>query len=264
MGVPGVLTALAGSLLLLFLLLPVGELVARGGQDGLRRLVDDSELRGALALTAWCATAATLIACLLGTPLAWVLARKSFPGRALVAGALDLPIIIPHPVAGIALLLLLGRGSPVGNLLASAGLRVVGSTTGIVLAMVFVSASLYVSAAREAFARVNRRYESVAQTLGDTPFRAFRRVTLPLAGRGLLAAAVVTWARAVSEFGAIVVLVHYPRTVSVLSYDRFTTYGLSEALPVAAALSLLALVPLAFLRALRARGEGAGEGGGQE
>lgn len=260
-GVAGVLTALAASVLLLFLLLPVGELVARGGHDGLRRLADDAELRGALALTAWCATAATVIAFVLGTPLAWVLARKAFPGRAVVAGALDLPIIIPHPVAGIALLLVLGRGSPVGDVLGNAGLRVVGSALGIVLAMLFVSASLYVSAAREAFARVDRRYESVAQTLGDTPFRAFRRVTLPLAGRGLLAAAVVTWARAVSEFGAIVILVHYPRTVSVLSYDRFTTYGLSEALPVAAALALLALVPLALLRALRARGEG--EGGGQ-
>ena len=252
MGVGGVLTALASSVLLLFLLVPIGAVVGRGTSDGLAHLAHDTELRQALGLTALTATVATLLGVALGTPLAWLLARRAFPGRAIVAGALDLPIVIPHPVAGIALLLVLGRDSAIGHLLAAVGLRVVSAPLGIVLAMLFVSASLYVSAAREAFARVNRRYESVAQTLGDTPLRAFRRVTLPLAGRGLLAAAVVMWARAVSEFGAIVILVHAPRTVSVLSYDRFTTYGLSEAMPVAAVLVLAALIPLIALRALRA------------
>ena len=95
------------------------------------------------------------------------------------------------------------------------------------------------------------RYEGVARTLGDSPWRAFHRVTLPLAGRGLLASAVVMWARAVSEFGAIVILTYNPKVASVLSYDRFTSFGLSEALPVAAALVILALVPLTILRALR-------------
>jgi molybdate/tungstate transport system permease protein len=256
-----VVTALAASLLLLFLLLPVGELVTRGGLQGLSRLGSDVELRDALGLTAFSATLATLVGVLLGTPLAWVLARRPFPGRALVAAALDLPLVIPHPVAGIALLLVLGRESAIGGVLGAAGVRVVSSPVGIVVAMLFVSASLYVSAAREAFARVDRRFESVAQTLGDTPFRAFRRVTLPLASRGLLAAAVVMWARAVSEFGAIVILVHHPRTVSVLSYDRFTTYGLSESIPVAAVLVLLALVPLVALRALRADASRTGAGG---
>ena len=117
--------------------------------------------------------------------------------------------------------------------------------------MLFVSAPLYVSAAREAFAQVDARYESVARTLGDDVWRAFRRITLPLAARGLTAAAVVMWARAVSEFGAIVILTYNPKVASVLSYDRFTSFGLSEALPVAAVLVLFALVPLAALRALR-------------
>jgi molybdate/tungstate transport system permease protein len=188
---------------------------------------------------------------LLGTPLAFFLARRRFPGRDTVAAILDLPLVLPHPVAGIALLLVLGRDSTFGGALFGLGLRVVSSPLGIVAAMLFVSAPLYVSGAREAFARVDRRFESVARTLGDTPWQAFRRVTVPLAGRGLLASAVVMWARAVSEFGAIVILAYHPKTVSVLSYDRFTTYGLTEAIPVAAVLVLLALVPLAFLRALR-------------
>lgn len=254
-----VVGALLASLLLLFLLLPVGELVRTGGGPGLRQLFSDRELLSALGLTAFTATAATLIGVVLGTPMAYLLARKRFRGRAVVAAALDLPLVLPHPVAGIALLLVLGRESAIGATLGSIGLSVVSSPAGIAAAMLFVSAPLYVSGAREAFARVSRRYESVAQTLGDTPFQAVRRVTLPLASRGLMAAAVVMWARAVSEFGAIVILAHYPKTISVLAYDRFATYGLRETIPVAAVLVLLALVPLAMLRALRSDREGVGE-----
>jgi molybdate/tungstate transport system permease protein len=161
--------------------------------------------------------------------------------------------LIPHPVAGIALLLAFGRASPIGGLLERAGWALVGSPLAIGLAMLFVAAPLYVSAAREAIARVDVRYESVARTLGDSPWRAAWRVTRPLSGRGLLAAAVVMWARAVSEFGAIVILTYNPKVASVLSYDRFNAFGLDAALPVAAVLVLLALVPLLVLRSLRVR-----------
>ncbi len=250
--VGSVLVAIVSSLFLLFLLGPIAGLVSMGGARGVASLGRDAELRGALLLTASTATIATALGIIGATPLAYLLARRSFRGRAVVSALMDLPLVIPHPVAGIALLLVLGRGSPVGGVLYDAGLRVAGSATGIICAMLFVSAPLYVSAAREAFARVDARYESVARTLGDDAWRAFRRVTLPLSARGLTAAAVVMWARAVSEFGAIVILTYNPKVVSVLSYDRFTSFGLSEALPVAAVLVLFALIPLAALRALRA------------
>jgi molybdate/tungstate transport system permease protein len=243
-----------GSLLLLGLLvLPVGALVLRGGAAGIRQLGTDPELRASLTLTAVTATLATLVTVLLGTPLAWLLARGRMPGAAVVSALLDLPLLIPHPVAGIALLLAFGRASPLGGALERAGLVLVGSPFAIGLAMLFVAAPLYVSAAREAIARVDIRYEAVARTLGDSPWRAAWRITRPLAGRGLLAAAVVMWARAVSEFGAIVILTYNPKVASVLSYDRFNAFGLSAALPVAAVLVLLALVPLLVLRSLRVR-----------
>ena len=248
------LAALAASLLLLFIAAPVAGLVVAGGARGLARLGTDTELRASLVLTVLTAFAATLIGIVGGTPLAWLLARRRFRGRALVAALIDLPLVIPHPVAGIALLLVLGRASPAGQALLALGLRVVGSPLGIVCAMVFVAVPLYVSAAREAIARVDARFEAVARTLGDPAWRAFRRITLPLAGRGLVAAGVVMFARAVSEFGAIVILTYNPKVASVLSYDRFTSYGLDEALPVAAVLVLLAIVPLVALRALRGRG----------
>jgi molybdate/tungstate transport system permease protein len=246
-----VLAAAGGSLLLLFLVVPVVELLGTGGASGLARLATDAELRSALWLTTVTATTATLIGVACGTPIAWLLSRSDFRGRALVSAALDLPLLIPHPVAGIALLLVFGRQSATGAALLELGLRVVGSPVGIVCAMLFVSAPLYISGAREAFARVDRRFEAVARTLGDDAWRSFRRVTLPLSRRGMVAAAVVMWARAVSEFGAIVILTYNPKVVSVLSYDRYTTFGLDEALPVAAVMAALALVPLTLLRALR-------------
>jgi molybdate/tungstate transport system permease protein len=243
----------AGSMLLLLLLaLPIATLVLRSGLTGLGQLGADSELRSALWLTAQTATLATLITVLLGTPLAYLLARGKLPAASAVSALLDLPLLLPHPVAGMALLLAFGRASPAGAALGAFGLAVVGSRTGIVLAMLFVAAPLYVSAAREAIARVDARYESVARTLGDSSLRAAWRVTRPLAGRGLLAAAVVMWARSVSEFGAIVILTYNPKVASVLSYDRFTGEGLDAALPVAAVLVVLALVPLLVLRTLRA------------
>ena len=242
---------LAASLLLLFLAAPLAELVVSGGSQGVRALGSDAELRNALVLTAATATTATLLGLLGGTPIAYLLARRAFPGRAALAALLDLPVLIPHPVAGIALLLALGRHTAVGSVLLAAGLRITGTPAGIVSAMLFVACPLYLSAARETFDRVDARFETVARTLGDPPWRVFRRVTLPLASRGLVAAAVIMWARAVSEFGAVVILTYNPQVASVLSYDRFTTYGLPGALPVAAVLVLLALIPLAILHRLR-------------
>lgn len=246
-----VLAALGASLLLLFLAAPIAELIFLGGASGIMRLGRDAELRQSLALTALTATTATLIGVTCGTPIAYLLSRSRFRGRAVLSAILDLPLLIPHPVAGIALLLVFGRQSAMGSTLLDMGLRVVGSPVGIVCAMLFVAAPLYISGAREAFSRVDPRYEAVARTLGDDAWRSFRRVTLPLAGRGMVAAAVVMWARAVSEFGAIVILTYNPKVASVLSYDRLQFDGLSGALPVAAVMAILALLPLTVLRALR-------------
>jgi molybdate/tungstate transport system permease protein len=250
----GIASALLASLLLLFLVAPLAGIVGAWSAAGIRALAQDSELRGSITLTLACATIATLAGALGGFPLAYLMSRRRFRGRAVIAALLDLPLVVPHPVAGIALLLLLGQQTAIGRALLALGLQVTGSRTGIVCAMLFVSAPLLVSAAREAFDRVDPRYEAVARTLGDSPWRAVRRVTLPLAARGLVAAAIVMWARAISEFGAIVVLTYNPKVASVLSYERFTAFGLRSALPVAAVLVLIALVPIIALRTLRRDG----------
>ncbi len=238
---------------MLFIVGPLVRLVLEAGPMSLATAFADAEVRASIVLTLVCATAATIFGALLGLPLAWALARRDFPGRRLVQGLVDLPVVVPHPVAGIALLLFLGRRSAIGGALADLGLEVVNHAPGIVAAMAFVSIPILVSGAREAFASVDPRLERVARSLGDTPAAAFRRVTLPLAGRGIIAAALLAWARAVSEFGAVVVLTYNPKAASVLIFDRFTTDGLVGALPAALALLLVALAVFLVVRLLQPR-----------
>jgi molybdate/tungstate transport system permease protein len=245
--------AILGALLVLFILGPLLRLLLEVSPSTLGSAASDSEVRDAIALTVLAASAATLIAFFLGVPLGYALARYRFPGSGLLRGILDLPVVIPHPVAGIALLLFLGRQSAIGGALGKAGLEIVSHVPGIIAAMLFVSAPLLVSGAREAFDTVDPKLERVARTLGDSAWGAFRRVTLPLAGRGVLAGALLAWGRSVSEFGAIVILAYHPKVASILIFDRFTLYGLPAAVPVAALLLLVALVVFILLRWLEPR-----------
>jgi len=245
--------ALLGAVLVLFIVGPLLRLLLQATPASLAAGLADPELRASIALTVACASAATLLSLLLGVPLGYLLARSRFPGRRLITGVLDLPVVVPHPVAGIALLLFLGRSSLVGGALARVGLEVVSHVPGIVVAMLFVSAPLLASGAREAFTAVDPRLERVARTLGDTPWQAFRRVTLPLAGRGILAGSIIAWARSVSEFGSIVILTYNPKVASVLIFDRFTAFGLPAAVPAAVLLLLVALIVFGLVRLIEPR-----------
>lgn len=248
---PRLLAAFLASLLVLFIAGPVLRLLFHASPAGLAEAALDAELRASIILTVLTATAATLFAVVLGVPLAWFLVRSRFRGRGLITGLIELPVVIPHPVVGIALLLFLGRQSPVGGALAQFGLEFVSHVPGIVAGMLFVSAPILVSTAREAFHGVDPRLERVARSLGDSAWESFRRVTLPLAGRGILAGALLAWARAVSEFGSIVILTYNPKVASVLIFDRFTLYGLSAAVPAAVVLLLVAVGVFLMVRLLQ-------------
>jgi molybdate/tungstate transport system permease protein len=242
---------LAGALLVLFIVGPLLRLLLLATPGGIADALRDAELRDSIVLTIGCASAATVIGMALGTPLAWALARRRLPfGRAIEA-FIELPMVVPHPVAGIALLLFLGRRTMLGAGLAAMGLEFVSHVPGIVAAMLFVSVPIMVIGTREAFATVDPRLERVARSLGDTPWQAFRRVTWPLSQRGMLAAAVLAWARSVSEFGAIVVLTYNPKVASILIFDRFTAIGLPGAVPASIILLLVALVVFGLVRLLQ-------------
>lgn len=243
--------AVLGAVLVLFVAGPIVRLLLAAEPASLGAALADPEIVAAIRLTVLTATAATGLALVLGLPVAYGLARGRIPGGRVLQAVLELPTVIPHPVGGIALLLFLGRKSPVGRGAAALGLEFVSQVPGIIAAMLFVAVPILLSGAREAFAAVDPQLERVARTLGDSPASAFRRVTLPLARRGVLAAAVLAWARAVSEFGSIVILTYHPQVASVLIYDRFTALGLTAAIPPAILLLLVALLVFGAARALQ-------------
>lgn len=254
----------AGLLLLLFILVPLLATIFASSPEEFAEGVADKGVVTSLWVTFLAAFIATVIALLLGVPLAYLLARKEFPGKNLVQGLIDLPIIIPHTAAGVALLMVFGRRGILGEPLASVGLYFTENLAGIVVAMLFVSLPLLVDTARETFSLVDRRLEGVARTLGAGPWSAFRRVTLPLAWRGIVAGSVLMWARGISEFGAVVILAYNPKAISVLIYERFAGFGLSAAVPVTTLLLILALVILVLTRAVllpRRKRERSGRGG---
>jgi molybdate/tungstate transport system permease protein len=243
--------ATLGACLVLFVIGPLLHLLWQSSPASLLAALEDQELRASILLTVFTATTATVLAGLFGIPLAYLLARRRFPGRRIVQGLIDLPVVVPHPVAGIALLLFLGRRSPLGATLARVGLEFVSHVPGIIAAMLFVSAPILVSGAREAFRGVDPQLERVARTLGDTGWLAFRRVTLPLAARGILAGSILAWARSVSEFGSIVILTYNPKVASIYIFDRFTAFGLNAAVPAAVILLLVALTVFVLVRVLQ-------------
>jgi molybdate/tungstate transport system permease protein len=162
----------------------------------------------------------------------------------------NLPIVVPHTAAGIALLMVFGRQAPGGRLLEPLGLRFVDQTPGVVMGMFFVSLPFLVNAAREAFAGVDPELERMAQLQGANHWQVFFYITLPLAWRGILAGAVMMWGRGISEFGAVVILAYHPKIVPVLVYERFAGFGLSAAQPVAVLLILASLLVFVLLQAL--------------
>jgi len=168
----------------------------------------------------------------------------------------DLPVIIPHTAAGIALLLVYGSRGWIGAPAEKLGLAFTNQPAGIVAAMLFVSAPYLVNLSREAFALVDRELELQALVEGASAWGAFWHVTLPIAWRGVVSGALMMWARGISEFGAVVIIAYHPRIVPVLVYERFTGFGLDEALPVTVILIGLALVVFSLLRGWLMRGEG--------
>lgn len=247
------LFSIAAGIALMFLAGPLLKLVATSDGHGLAHSFADPDVLDAIGLSVLAATWATALGAIIGLPLGFLLARYQFAGKPLVEGLIDLPVVIPHPIAGIALLFVFGRGFFVGHAFELAGIHFAGAVPGIVIAMLFVSAPFLINAARDGFRAVDPRLESVARTLGRGPWSAFFGVTVPLARGALVSGAVMMWARALSEFGAVVVLAYYPMTAPVLIYDRFEGYGLRAAQPVAAVVVIVALVLFAALRWLNLR-----------
>jgi molybdate/tungstate transport system permease protein len=235
-------------LALLFIVAPLAGLLISVTPGQLAEAASDKEVSSSVWLTLLTSMAATFVFGIAAIPLAYILARKKFRFRQLVIGAIDLPIVIPHTAAGIALLGCISRDTWLGRLAEMAGIHFVGTTAGIALAMAFVSIPFLINAARDGFSAVPERLEKVALTLGASPARVFFTISAPMAWRSITSGMVMMFARGMSEFGAVVIIAYHPMTAPVLIFERFGAFGLQYARPAAVLFVLIALCVFILLR----------------
>lgn len=240
-------------LIMAFILVPLIWMMTSPSLSSLREILRDKEAMLSIWLSIYTAGLAALISFILGTPLAYLLARADFAGKQLVEGIIDLPIVIPHPVVGIAILGVTGRDSWIGQILTDLAIRIMGSVTGIVVVLLFLGLPFYVKAAKEGFQSVPPRLERVSRNLGASMFATFFRVTFPLAWRSVVVGLIMCAARAISEFGAVVVIAYHPMIAPVVIYERFEAYGLKYSQPVAVCLVSICLLLFLLLRFLTLR-----------
>ena len=242
-----------GGLVLLFILAPLIGLFLKTTPVQFFETVRDQEVTKSIFLTLIISFLTTVIFAIGAVPLAYLLARKNFRGRNLVQSLIDLPIVIPHSAAGIALLGLVSRDSFLGKAASGIGIDFIGHPLGIGLAMAFVSLPFLIQSASIGFEQVPVRLEKAAMNLGASPWRTFLTVSLPLAKKSVISGMVMMFSRGLSEFGAVVIIAYYPMVTPVLIWDRFNAFGLSSARPAAALFVLVCLVFFVLLRILSAR-----------
>jgi molybdate/tungstate transport system permease protein len=237
-----------GLLALAVVLFPLIHLAAEDSAQTLARTFIRPEVREALWTSLWTSTLATVVVALWGVPLAYGLARTDFPGKRWVESMIDVPILVPQSVAGVALIVLLGPGSVLGSALDSLHLPISGSWAGVVIAQVFVASPFLIKTTMTAFEAVPPRLELASRSLGATPAATFWRIALPLASRGILVGATLAWARAVSEFGCIILFASSPVTAPVLVHTEFLRAGATESRPIAVLLLVICLWAFVILQ----------------
>jgi len=214
-----------------------------------------------ILLTIYAALIATFIGLFFGIPLAYLLARHEFWGKGIIEGLIDVPIVVPHPAAGIALLFVFGQNFFMGKLFNSIGITFFQSIAGVIIAMMFVSIPFLIDSAKEGFKSVDPRLEKVARTLGASSWRSFFLISLPLARKSIFSGSVMMWARGMSEFGAVLMVAyhvpflgHHPCISPILIANRFTSYGWGSTLPVLAINILIIFILFIVLRVIAYRG----------
>ncbi|MCO6040959.1 tungstate ABC transporter permease WtpB [Thermococcus alcaliphilus] len=229
--------ALLGTFLVLYILLPLAVIIGKQLLDWemIINVLHDDLVLEALRNSLLTSTAAMVISLFFGVPLGYILARKDFVGKSFVQAVVDVPIVIPHSVVGIMLLVTFSN-------------KILDSYLGIIMAMLFVSAPFTINAARDGFLAVDEKLEHVARTLGAGRLKAFLTISLPIAMPSILSGAIMTWARAISEVGAILIVAYYPKTAQVLVMEYFNNYGLRASRPISVILVLLSLSIFVVLR----------------
>jgi len=247
------ITISCGIVIMAFILIPLVEMMTAPSFAMLKETIKDKDVVRSIWLSIYTAGLAAIISFVFGTPLAYLLARTEFTGKRLVESIIDLPIVIPHPVVGIAILSVAGRNHWIGQIFSDLGIRIMGSVTGIVVVLTFVGLPFYVNAVKNGFESISPRLENVSRSLGASMFSTFFRITFPLAWRSMLIGIIMCSARAISEFGAVVIVAYHPMIAPVMIYERFEAYGLKYSQPVAVWLVSVCLALFLILRILTLR-----------
>jgi molybdate transport system permease protein len=227
--------------LLLFVGLPLVALLLRAGLGVLLQNLANTQVMQAVSLTLMTTTLTTLLAVLMGTPLAYLLARYEFRGRNIVETMIELPMVLPPAVAGVALLMAFGRRGVLGSYLSDAGLELAFTQAAVVLAQLFVAGPFYVKAAIAGFAKVEKDIEEASAIDGAGPLTIFRQITVPLTWPALSGGLVMTWARALGEFGATIIFAgNFPGRTQTMPLAIYIGFELD--LSVALTLSMMLLV----------------------
>ncbi|WP_222264556.1 ABC transporter permease [Modestobacter marinus] len=237
-----------------FLVLPLVGLVVRAPWSDLGSRLVEPAVGQALRLSLVAATLATLLSLVLGVPLAWVLARSRMPGRSVLRALVTVPLVLPPVVGGVALFLVLGRQGIVGSwLYETTGYALPFTTAAVVVAETFVAMPFLVISVEGALRAADARFEDAAATLGADRWTTFRRVTLPLVAPGIAAGAVLSWARALGEFGATITFAgNFPGTTQTMPLAVYLALQSDPEAAIVLSLVLLA-VSLATLLLLRDR-----------
>ncbi len=242
------LPAFLGGLLVVYFAVPFAAFLGRTGSVDILGGLSSPAARTAVRNSLLTAPISTLIATVFGVPLAYVLARKSFPGKRLIEGLVILPLIVPPVVGGAMLLTAVGRFTPIGSAAAAAGIPLTGSLFGVVLAQTFVAAPFVIITAQSGFSAIDERLEQSSRSLGHGPLATFWNVSLPLARGAIVAGIVLTFARAIGEFGATMMVAYNPRTMPTRIWVEFIAGGIDAIVPLALALFAITLTVLAAVQ----------------
>jgi molybdate transport system permease protein len=243
-----------------FVGLPILALFAYGTPSGFLNSFSSEIVVDALKLSLVTTLTTLLIVITFGTPVAYFNARHSYRGKRIIETLIDLPIVLPPAVAGIALLLAFGRRGLLGQYFDILGVNIAFTTTAVVLAQIFVSAPFYIRQATTSFEDVDPEYERAARTLGASSAGTFFRVTAPIALNGLVSGALMTWARALGEFGATIIFAGnfqgVTQTMPLAIYSAFAS-DLDAAVYLAIILVLISFAVIITVKVLTLREKGA-------
>jgi len=244
-----------GFFLVFFVFITLGDMFYRQINDlsALFNAAKDPVVLTAMWLSIAATTLSTLIAFIFGVPLAYILARKDFIFKTVIEGIIDIPMMIPHVVAGIALYGVFMRSGVIGAPFNMLGFTLIDAFFGIVLAMLFVGLPYLVNTAREGFRTVDERLENVSRSLGASQWQTFQKVSFPLAFPSIYNGCILAWARGISEFSAVLIVAYFPKSAPILIYERFTSFGLQSSRPVAILFVLVCLAIFILLRSFKWR-----------